>query len=136
MRWGAEITKSTDTAAPAAKAVRIQRMGLALGVWLGRVAGRIRTLKDALWPSAVAVVVPVLFGGAEITKSTDTAAPAAKAVRIQRMGMPAKNTAARFFVISAPHRMERVTSWLTGDCDPSAGCYQAMHGLSALARRP
>ena len=33
---------------------------LALGVWLGRVAGRIRTLKDALWPSAVAVVVPVL----------------------------------------------------------------------------
>ena len=28
MRWGAEITKSTDTAAPAAKAVRIQRMGM------------------------------------------------------------------------------------------------------------
>ena len=26
-----------------------------------------------------------------------------------------------------------MTSWLTGDCDPSAGCYQAMHGLSALA---
>lgn len=115
---------------------------LALGVWLGRVAGRIRTLKDALWPSAVAVVVPVLFvmygrdmGTAGIFLLIYLAAVffAGMPIRWILTAFAAGAAVSVLFVISAPHRMERVTSWLTGDCDPSAGCYQAMHGLSALA---
>lgn len=115
---------------------------LALGVWLGRVAGRIRTLKDALWPSAVAVVVPVAFvmygrdmGTAGIFLLIYLAAVFFAGVPIRWIltAFVAGAAVSLAFVISAPHRLERVSSWLTGDCDPSAGCYQAMHGLSALA---
>ncbi|WP_144792805.1 putative lipid II flippase FtsW [Kocuria palustris] len=115
---------------------------LALGVWLGRVAGRIRTPKEALWPSAMAVGIPVLFvmygrdmGTAAIFLLIYLAAVffAGVPMRWILIAFAGGFVVAALFIVSAPHRIGRVQSWLTGDCDPSAGCYQAMHGLSALA---
>lgn len=115
---------------------------LMLGIWLGDRAGRIRTVKEALWPSLLAVGIPVVLVMAGRDMGTTAIFLLIYAAALFFAGAPLRLFVGGFaaaavliggFVVSAPHRMGRVTAWLTGECDPAAGCYQAMHGLSALA---
>lgn len=115
---------------------------LMLGIWLGLSAGRITTWKDALWPSGLAVGIPVLFvmygrdmGTALIFAMIYAAALffAGAPLRLFLAAGAIGVVLAGGLIAVAPHRISRVSAWLTGDCDPAAGCYQAMHGLSALA---
>jgi cell division protein FtsW len=36
-------------------------------------------------------------------------------------------------VLAAPHRVDRITGWLFGECGATDACYQAQQGLNALA---
>lgn len=98
--------------------------------------------KAFLWPSILIVGVPVGFvaygddAGTAIIFFLIYAAALFFAGAPWRLfvvvigGVAALGTLA---VVMAPHRMERVTGWITGNCDASGSCWQAEQGLAALA---
>ncbi|MGX5670561.1 putative lipid II flippase FtsW [Kocuria rhizophila] len=98
--------------------------------------------KKAMWPSFLAFAVPtgmVLLGG---DAGTAIVFCLIYAAALWFAGAPLKIFAAGgvlavgaglLLVIVAPHRLDRITGWLFGDCGATDACWQAEQGLNALA---
>lgn len=119
---------------------------LAVSVWLAVVlAGQgdaVRDWRQALWPSALGFGVPAVLVvlGNDVGTALVFALIYAAALffagaplrlfAVAAAGAAALGTAA---VAVAPHRVDRITGWLFGECGASDACYQADQGLNALA---
>lgn len=119
---------------------------LAVAVWLAMVlarqGGAVRNWRHALWPSAVGFGVPTLMValGEDIGTVLVFALVYAAALffagapmglfAVAAAGAGALGTLA---VVTAPHRVDRITGWLFGRCGATDACYQAEQGLNALA---
>ncbi|WP_423445423.1 putative lipid II flippase FtsW [Kocuria sp. KSNUG] len=98
--------------------------------------------KKAMWPSFLAFAVPtgmVLLGG---DAGTAIVFCLIYAAALWFAGAPLKIFAAGgvlaagaglLLVVVAPHRLDRITGWLFGDCGATDACWQAEQGLNALA---
>ena len=98
--------------------------------------------KKAMWPSFLAFAVPtgmVLLGGDAGTAIVFCLIYAAALwfagapLRIFAAGGVLAAGAGLLLVIVAPHRLDRITGWLFGDCGATDACWQAEQGLNALA---
>ena len=95
-----------------------------------------------MWPSFLAFAVPtamVLLGGDAGTAIVFCLIYAAALwfagapLRIFAAGGVLAAGAGLLLVIVAPHRLDRITGWLFGDCGATDACWQAEQGLNALA---
>ncbi|NHT17292.1 putative lipid II flippase FtsW, partial [Cellulomonas sp. IC4_254] len=122
----------------------VLKLGLVL--WLARVlADRQDTIHD--WrsaavpavPGAVVVVVSTLAGhdvGTSLVMATLVATAlfvAGAPLRLFAVGGTAVALAFVAVAASAPRRVQRISDWLGGDCDPLGSCYQTTQGVRALA---
>ncbi|TKR23807.1 putative lipid II flippase FtsW [Cellulomonas hominis] len=122
----------------------VVKLGLVL--WLARVlAARQEGVHD--WrtaafpavPGAVVAIVATLAGhdvGTSLVMATLVAGALFVAGAPLRLFAVAGAAAALAFVAiaaSAPRRVQRISDWLGGDCDPLGSCYQTTQGLRALA---
>jgi len=122
----------------------VLKLGLVL--WLARVlADRQDTIHD--WrsaavpavPGAVVVVVSTLAGhdvGTSLVMATLVATAlfvAGAPLRLFAVGGTAVALAFVAVAASAPRRVQRISDWLGGDCDPLGSCYQTTQGMRALA---
>ena len=98
--------------------------------------------RKAMWPSFLAFAVPtamVLLGGDAGTAIVFCLIYAAALwfagapLRIFAAGGVLAAGAGLLLVIVAPHRLDRITGWLFGDCGATDACWQAEQGLNALA---
>lgn len=120
---------------------------LSAAIWLGMVLGRqqarITSWATALWPSILGFVVPVGFvalgrdiGTALVFVAIYAAALffAGAPLRIFAVGGIVAAVAGAGTVVVAPHRMDRIRSWLLGDCSGQFNdCWQADQGILALS---
>ncbi|KAA9394423.1 putative lipid II flippase FtsW [Kocuria coralli] len=117
-------------------------VAIMLGWYFGRREGTIRGIKGFLWPSLAIVGLPlagvawggdagtaIIFGLIYAAALYFAGAPRLLFV-VAGLGAAALGALA---VVMAPHRMERVTGWITGDCDVAGSCWQAQQGMAALA---
>ncbi|MDO5618452.1 putative lipid II flippase FtsW [Kocuria sp.] len=95
-----------------------------------------------LWPSGLILLVPLIGVGAGGDAGTAIIFVLIYAAALFLAGAPLKLFAvgglgalviSAFTVVMAPHRMDRVTGWITGNCDAAGSCWQAQQGLGALA---
>ncbi len=122
----------------------VLKVGLAL--WLGAVlADRQRGIAD--WrtaalpalPGAALAVCLTLVGhdvGTSLVMATLVAGALFVAGAPLRLFAVAGGAAAVGFVglaLAAPRRVQRISDWLGGDCDPLGSCYQTTQGVRALA---
>ena len=112
-------------------AARFAKQGDEVGHW-----------KQALWPSLIGFLVPTA-----LVMVGDDAGTALVFVMIYAAALFFAGAPLRLFavagaatavlgtaaVLSAPHRLDRVTGWLFGDCGATDACWQANQGLNALA---
>ncbi|WP_348535802.1 putative lipid II flippase FtsW [Kocuria sp. JC486] len=117
-------------------------VALMLGWHFARSAHRFREYKDYLWPSLGIVGIPVGFVALGGDIGTVVIFGLIYLAALILIGTPWKLFGMLFgavavlgalAVIIAPHRMERMTGWFTGECDVSGACWQAQQGLAALA---
>ncbi|RKQ36167.1 putative lipid II flippase FtsW [Kocuria tytonis] len=120
---------------------------LALSLWLAALFTRQgaeveHEWKKALWPSLAGFIVPtgmVLAGGDAGTAIVFCLIYAAALwfarapLRIFVGGGALLVAAGLFLVVTAPHRLDRITGWLFGECGATDACWQAQQGLNALA---
>lgn len=119
---------------------------LALCVWLGaqfaRQGSEVTDWKKALWPSLIGFLVPTGLVAAGGDMGTAIVFVLIYAAALFFAGAPLKIFAAAAVVgavlgvgaiITAPHRVDRITGWLFGDCGATDACWQAEQGLNALA---
>ena len=119
---------------------------LALCVWLAaqftQQGDEIRDWKKALWPSAIGFVVPTGLIAAGGDMGTVIVFVLIYAAALFFAGAPLKIFAGAAVlgavlgvasVITAPHRVDRITGWLFGECGATDACWQAEQGLNALA---
>ena len=120
---------------------------LALSIWLAALFARQgseveRSAKKALWPSVGGFLVPtglVLAGGDAGTAIVFALIYAAALwfvrapLKIFLAGGAGIVVIGLFLVVSSPHRLDRITGWLFGDCGATDACWQAQQGLNALA---
>ncbi|MGX5359521.1 putative lipid II flippase FtsW [Kocuria sp. KH4] len=119
---------------------------LAVSVWLGMVLARqgdaVRDWRQALWPSALGIGVPALMvvlgddvGTALVFALIYAAALffAGAPLRLFAVAAAGAVTLGAVAVAAAPHRVDRITGWLFGECGATDACYQADQGLNALA---
>ncbi|WP_233571788.1 putative lipid II flippase FtsW [Cellulomonas triticagri] len=118
----------------------------ALALWLGRVlADRQADVRDwrvaafpALPGAAVGIGLTALGHdvGTSLVLATLTAGALFVAGAPLRLFAVAGGGAVLAFIgmaLAAPRRVQRITDWLGGDCDPLGSCYQTTQGLRALA---
>lgn len=123
-----------------------EALKLALVVWLGAVLTRKRPMFDdwrhaaipALPVAALAVGLVLLghdLGTAIIILMLVAGAlfVAGVPMRIFAGAGVAAALGVAVLAIGSANRTSRIMDWFTGDCDTTAGCYQTMHGLQALA---
>ncbi|MFI2752646.1 putative lipid II flippase FtsW [Cellulomonas sp. P22] len=119
---------------------------LALAIWLGAVLARkkplLREWKHAFVPAVpmaclmiglvlvghdlgTALVMMLLVGGAMFIAG----------VPLRMFGVAAAlaGVAAGALALFSSNRVERITSWLSDNCDPTSACYQTVHGGMGLA---
>ncbi|CAL8897454.1 cell division protein FtsW [Kocuria varians] len=98
--------------------------------------------KRALWPSAFGFLVPtglVLAGGDAGTAIVFCLIYAAALwfvrapLKIFGGGLALAAAGGLFLVVTSPHRLDRITGWLFGECGATDACWQAQQGLNALA---
>lgn len=119
---------------------------LAVCLWLAMVLARqgdaVRDWRQALWPSALGVGVPSLLivlgndvGTALVFALIYAAALffAGAPLRLFAIAAAAAAALGAVAVAAAPHRVDRITGWLFGECGATDACYQADQGLNALA---
>ncbi|ALU39857.1 cell division protein FtsW [Kocuria flava] len=119
---------------------------LALCVWLAAVLARqgsaVRDWRRALWPSAAGFGVPVLMvalgqdmGTVLVFVLIYAAALFFAGAPLRLFGIAAAGAAVlgALAVATAPHRVDRITGWLFGECGATDACWQAQQGLNALA---
>ncbi|MDO4919978.1 putative lipid II flippase FtsW [Kocuria sp.] len=120
---------------------------LALCIWLAALFARQgreveQDWKKALWPSFGGFIVPTgltLAGGDAGTAIVFALIYAASLwfvrapLRIFAGGAALLAAAGLFLVVTSPHRLDRITGWLFGDCGATDACWQAQQGLNALA---
>ncbi|WP_270259181.1 putative lipid II flippase FtsW [Kocuria marina] len=120
---------------------------LALCIWLAAMFARqgdavAQHWKPALWPSVVGFLVPTLLtlaggdAGTAIVFCLIYAAAlwfARAPLKIFVVGGAGLLLGGLFLVITAPHRLDRITGWLFGECGATDACWQAQQGLNALA---
>ena len=119
---------------------------LALCVWLAAQFAKqgddIRDWKKALWPSLIGFLVPTGLVAAGGDMGTAIVFVLIYAAALFFAGAPLKIFAgAAVFgivlgvgaIITAPHRVDRITGWLFGECGATDACWQAEQGLNALA---
>jgi len=119
---------------------------LAVAIWLAVVLARqadaVRDWRGALWPSAAGFGLPTLMVMLGEDMGTVLVFVLIYAAALFFAGAPL-----RLFVVAAagagllgavavaaaPHRVDRITGWLFGECGATDACYQAQQGLNALA---
>lgn len=119
---------------------------LAVSVWLAVVLARqgdaVRDWRQALWPSALGIGIPALLvvlgddvGTALVFALIYAAALFFAGAPLRLFAVAAAGAAAlgALAVAAAPHRVDRITGWLFGECGATDACYQADQGLNALA---
>ena len=120
---------------------------LTLSIWLAALFARQgsdvqRSWKKALRPSFGGFMVPtglVLVGGDAGTAIVFALIYAAALwfvrapLRIFVVGAGVVAVSGLILVVTAPHRLDRITGWLFGDCGATDACWQAQQGLNALA---
>ncbi len=119
---------------------------LAASVWLAMVLARqgdaVRDWRQALWPSALGIGIPALLvvlgddvGTALVFALIYAAALFFAGAPLRLFAVAAAGAAAlgAVAVAAAPHRVDRITGWLFGECGATDACYQADQGLNALA---
>ncbi|MUN64118.1 putative lipid II flippase FtsW [Kocuria sediminis] len=119
---------------------------LAVSVWLAMVLARqgdaVRDWRQALWPSALGIGVPALMvvlgddvGTALVFALIYAAALffAGAPLRLFAVAAAGAVTLGAVAIAAAPHRVDRITGWLFGECGATDACYQADQGLNALA---
>ena len=120
---------------------------LALCIWLAAMFARqgdavARHWKPALWPSVAGFLVPTLLtlaggdAGTAIVFCLIYAAAlwfARAPLKIFLVGGIGLVLGGLLLVITAPHRLDRITGWLFGECGATDACWQAQQGLNALA---
>ena len=119
------------------------KIGLVL--WLGAVLARRvhrigdwRTAAFPALPGACLAIALTLLGhdvGTSLVMATLVAAALFVAGAPLRLFAAAGAGAAVAFVglaLAAPRRVQRISDWLGGDCDPLGSCYQTTQGLRAL----
>lgn len=145
--WGVEINGNQNwiqiggfTAQPSEAA----KLGTALmlGWYFGKHAADLHGAKAYVWPSAGILLIPLIgvgLGGDAGTAIVFAFIYAAALLfagapwKLFTVGAIAAAAVGALTVIMAPHRMDRVTGWITGNCDSAGSCWQAQQGLSALA---
>ncbi|MGQ1837099.1 putative lipid II flippase FtsW [Kocuria turfanensis] len=119
---------------------------LAVSVWLAMVLARqgdaVRDWRQALWPSALGIGVPALMvvlgddvGTALVFALIYAAALFFAGAPLRLFAVAAAGAVAlgAVAIAAAPHRVDRITGWLFGECGATDACYQADQGLNALA---
>ncbi|WP_223841493.1 putative lipid II flippase FtsW [Kocuria sp. cx-116] len=119
---------------------------LALCVWLAaqfaKQGDEIRDWKKALLPSALGFLVPTGLVAAGGDMGTAIVFVLIYAAALFFAGAPLKIFAGAAVlgavlgvgaIITAPHRIDRITGWLFGECGATDACWQAQQGLNALA---
>lgn len=119
---------------------------LALCVWLAaqfaKQGDEIKDWKKALWPSAIGFLVPTGLVAAGGDMGTAIVFVLIYAAALFFAGAPLKIFAGAAVlgivggvgaIITAPHRVDRITGWLFGECGATDACWQAEQGLNALA---
>ncbi|GGG63142.1 hypothetical protein GCM10011374_28120 [Kocuria dechangensis] len=119
---------------------------LAVAIWLAVVLARqadaVRNWRGALWPSVAGFGLPTLMVMLGEDMGTVLVFVLIYAAALFFAGAPL-----RLFVVAAagagllgavavaaaPHRVDRITGWLFGECGATDACYQAQQGLNALA---
>jgi cell division protein FtsW len=123
-----------------------EALKLALVVWLGAVLVRKQPLFDD-WKHAAVPALPVAGGavglvllGHDLGTAMIILILVAGALFVAGVPMRifagagvAAAAVVAVLAITSSNRVGRIMDWFTGDCDPSAGCYQTKHGLQALA---
>lgn len=123
-----------------------EALKLALVVWLGMMLTRKQPLFDD-WKHAALPALPVAAGavglvllGHDLGTAMIMLILVAGALFVAGVPMRIFAGAGVLAVIGvaalatvSTSRVDRIMNWFTGDCDESAGCYQTMHGLQALA---
>ncbi|MEX5294890.1 putative lipid II flippase FtsW [Kocuria sp. CPCC 205268] len=119
---------------------------LAVAIWLAMVLARqgeaVRDWRQALWPSGLGIGVPALMivlgddvGTALVFVLIYAAALffAGAPLRLFAIAAAGAAVAGTLAIATAPHRVDRITGWLFGECGATDACYQAEQGLNALA---
>ncbi|MGX0887073.1 cell division protein FtsW [Kocuria rhizophila] len=120
---------------------------LALSLWLAAMFAKqgreVETdWKKALWPSLGGFLLPtamVLAGGDAGTAIVFCLIYAAALwfvhapLKIFAAGSVLAVGGGLVLIAIAPHRLDRITGWLFGDCGATDACWQAQQGLNALA---
>ncbi|MFI7494287.1 putative lipid II flippase FtsW [Kocuria sp. M4R2S49] len=119
---------------------------LAVALWLAMVLARqgdaVRDWRQALWPSGLGIGVPALMivlgddvGTALVFVLIYAAALffAGAPLRLFVVAAAGAALAGTLAIVTAPHRVDRITGWLFGECGATDACYQAQQGLNALA---
>jgi cell division protein FtsW len=119
---------------------------LAVSVWLAMVLARqgdaVRDWRQALWPSALGIGIPTLMvvlgddvGTALVFALIYAAALFFAGAPLRLFAVAAAGAAGlgAVAIAAAPHRVDRITGWLFGECGATDACYQADQGLNALA---
>ncbi|HEY0217410.1 MAG TPA: putative lipid II flippase FtsW [Cellulomonas sp.] len=123
-----------------------EALKLALAIWLGAVLARKRPLFDD-WkhaaipalPVAVLAVGLVLLGhdlGTAMVMLILVAGAlfvAGVPMRIFAGAGVLAGVVVAALAVNSTNRTARIADWFSGDCDPTDGCYQTVHGLQALA---
>jgi len=119
---------------------------LALAIWLGAVLARklplLRQWKHALIPAVpvAGVAVLVVLAGHDLGTALVLIMLVAGAMFVAGVPMrlfafaalPAAALTA-FLTVNSSNRTERISSWLSDECDPTSSCYQTLHGGWGLA---
>ena len=119
---------------------------LALAVWLGVVLARklplLRQWRHALVPAVpvAAVAVGVVLAGHDLGTAlvllllvTGALFVSGAPLRMFGLAAVASVGVALPLVLLSGNRMNRITSWLSADCDVQGACYQTSRGMSGLA---
>jgi cell division protein FtsW len=119
---------------------------LAVAIWLAVVLARqadaVRNWRGALWPSVAGFGLPTLMvmlgedmGTVLVFVLIYAAALffAGAPLRLFVVAAAGSGLLGAVAVAAAPHRVDRITGWLFGECGATDACYQAQQGLNALA---
>jgi cell division protein FtsW len=123
-----------------------EALKLALVVWLGMILVRKQPMFDD-WKHAAVPAIPVAGGAVGLVLLGHDLGTAMIILILVAGALFVAGVPMRIFAgagvlaavgvvalaATSSNRVGRIMDWFSGDCDPSAGCYQTKHGLQALA---
>ncbi|GIG37246.1 putative lipid II flippase FtsW [Cellulomonas pakistanensis] len=123
-----------------------EALKLALVVWLGMILARKQPLFDD-WKHAAVPALPIAGGAIGMVLLGHDLGTAIIMILLVAGALFVAGVPMRIFagagVLAAvgvallatvsQSRVDRIMNWFTGECDVTAGCYQTMHGMQALA---